>query len=341
MRSINPMTFEDYEKSLTVPGNDKPVVKNRETDEATEVNATTLSPFVPGKNAAISTETRTRALGYAHPIDSGIVKALDTPAVNAILSKIVQTNIDANYGLTLATGIHVTPKTSPELYEIVEACARELGMAIPYVIVSNSMRGLNACTCGTNQFSFIMISSLLPMVMKKEELCFVIGHEMGHLAMGHALYHTAAQILGSATGFIPVVGSYVSAAVTYPINAWNRRSEITADRAGLICCKDLEVAKKSLFRLEAGLYSAKGVDIDEYVEESERMLANSHLGKLTEFKYSHPIIPKRIRALELFAGSEVYAETMGYQKTYDMISREELNKETERIIEIMDNPVKS
>lgn len=336
MSQTVPMSFDEYESSLAAYSENKSIT---EFVGAKDDGDLALSPFASGKDAMISAQTRKETLNYAHPVDSSIVKKLDNPSVNAILSKIVQTSIDMNYGVTLATGIHITPSTVPDMYRIVEECANELKIAIPYVVISNSMRGLNACTCGTNQFAFIMISSLLPMVMSREEICFVIGHEFGHLAMGHALYHTAGQLVGTAGSFIPVIGKAISGAITYPLNAWSRRSEITADRSGLICCKDLEIAKKALFRLEVGLYSANGVNIDQYVDESEAMLSNSHLGKLSEYSHSHPLIPKRIRALEMFANSEVYADAIGEPRKPGMISREMLNTGTERIIKVMDNPI--
>ena len=333
MRSITPMSFDEYKKLAN--HKDKENTSAHTGNQENQIG-NALSPFASGASVAVSTLTRKKILDYTHPVDGTIVKSLDNPSVNKVLSKIVQASIDANYGITLSTGIHVTPKTNPELYRIVEECANELGIAIPYVIVSSAMNGINACTAGTNQFSFVMISSLLPMVMSRDETKFVIGHEFGHLAMGHALYHTAGQMIGAMGAFVPVVGGLVSKAVTFPLNAWSRRSEITADRAGLICCRDLEVAKKALFRLEAGLYNTNGIDIDEYVKESERMLSNSQLGKLSEFTHSHPLIPKRIKALELFAKSEVYAQAIGAPITSGMLGRQALNKEVENIIGVLD-----
>lgn len=336
MSQTIPMTFEDYENSLAAGEVGKELVSSASDGIAKSGSA--LSPFASGNEAKVSVQARNKTLDFAHPVDSTLVKALDNPSVNAVLSKIVQAGIDKQFGIALSTGIHITPSTSSELYKIIEGCADELGIAIPYVVISNSTKGLNASTCGTNQFAFVMVSSLLPMVMKKEELCFVIGHEFGHLAMGHAMYHTAGQLIGTAGSHLPVVGNFISNTVSYPLNAWSRRSEITADRAGLLCCKDLDAAKRALFRLEAGLYSAQGVDIDAYVAESEAMLANSHLGKISEINFSHPIIPKRIKALELFAKSEVYAKAMGLAVTDDMITKEQLDRETEHIIQVLDNP---
>ena len=272
----------------------------------------TLSPLKNGNNSSVSISSRNNILNFAHPVDAAIIKTLDNPAINTIFNKIVQTGIDATWGLSLATGIHVGPNTYPELYKIVIECADKLGIPIPYVVISDQIKGINACTAGTNQFSFIAISSMLPLIMNIEELKFIIGHECGHLALGHVVYHTAINMVGSV-------------------------SELLPDRAGLICCEDIEIAAKSLLKLEAGLLNIDEIDIDTYVNESNTVLQNTMLGKLGEITMSHPIIPKRIKALQLFSNSIVYIKALGIKSeaSNSLLTEERLSAETEKIIEIM------
>lgn len=297
----------------------------------------TLSPLKNGNNSSVSISSRNNILNFAHPVDAAIIKTLDNPAINTIFNKIVQTGIDATWGLSLATGIHVGPNTYPELYKIVIECADKLGIPIPYVVISDQIKGINACTAGTNQFSFIAISSMLPLIMNIEELKFIIGHECGHLALGHVVYHTAINMVGSVSELLPIVGDVISKTITFPLNAWSRRSEISADRAGLICCEDIEIAAKSLLKLEAGLLNIDEIDIDTYVNESNTVLQNTMLGKLGEITMSHPIIPKRIKALQLFSNSIVYIKALGIKSeaSNSLLTEERLSAETEKIIEIM------
>ena len=295
-----------------------------------------ISPFSGEKAARISETAHRNALRFAHPVDQAVISALDNPVVNAVFNKLVSVGIDASYGLELASGIHVSPGTYGELYEIIADCADALDIPVPYVIISDSVKGINACTAGTDQFAFIAVSSFLPLVMNRDELSFVIGHECGHLALGHVVYHTAVNVLGAAGGLLPVVGDVVVKTIRYPLNAWSRRSEISADRAGLICCGGIEAAKRALFKLEAGFLKLDGVDIDAYVREAEAVLDNVSLGKISEVMYSHPIIPKRIKALDCFAGSKLYNGITGLGRTDGgrLIGDEELASEVERIIEI-------
>lgn len=295
-----------------------------------------ISPFSETRVARISENAHKNALRFAHPVDQSIISALDNPVVNGVFNKVVQASIDANYGLALAKGIHISANTYGELYDIVCDCAEKLDIPIPYVMISDTVQGINACTAGTDQFAFIAISSFLPVVMKKDELSFVIGHECGHLVLGHVVYHTALNVIGSAGGLLPLVGSVVEKTIKYPLNAWSRRSEISADRAGLICCGDIQTAKRSLFKLEAGLLKTDGVDIDGYVREAEQVLDSTSIGKYSEIMYSHPIIPKRIKALDYFSRSKLYDDITGLGNADNgrLLSDSELASEVEKIIEI-------
>lgn len=293
-----------------------------------------LSPLDSGSDARISTATRNNALAFAHPVDKSIIKVLDNPAINSVVNKIVQTSIDANYGLALATGIHVTPSTYNYLYEVVVECAESLNMPVPYVVVSDTVRGINACTAGTDQFAFVAVSSMLTSVMSRDQLKFVIGHELGHLALGHVVYHTAINLMGAAGSLLPLVGPIIDNTLSVPLNAWSRRSEISADRAGLICCGDIQTAKKALFRLEAGFMDISEIDVDAYVRNSEAILHSSTFGKLAEINQKHPIIPKRIKALDYFAQSEVYAHCMGHTAAPGALSEAALAQEVEKILSV-------
>lgn len=335
-------SFEEYKKNsgyrkkeLTDSANQRKELPSLHEYAKGKDTVISVSPLSGGNRAKVSAEARRSALEFAHPVDQSIIRTLDNPAINAVFNKIVQTGIDANYGLALATGIHVSQKAYKPFYDIVVECARQLEIPVPYVIISDSVHGINACTAGTNQFAFIAISTMLPVVFSSEEMKFVIGHECGHLALGHVVYHSAISMMGAAGGLLPLVGPVIAKTISYPLNAWGRRSEISADRAGLICCGNIDVAKRALLRLEGGLLNIDSIDIDEYVKESERMLGNTSIGKYAEFNMQHPIIPKRIKALDLFSRSEVYMKHTGQPIEVDSLGWNQLSKETEKIIEVM------
>jgi Zn-dependent protease with chaperone function len=94
------------------------------------------------------------------------------------------------------------------------------------------------------------------------------------------------------------------------LQAWSRRAEVTGDRAGLLCVKDLDVATGAMVKLALGsqkLY--KDLRVDEYVKQLEE--GRRGIGRLTELLRSHPYVPKRLEALRLFSETEYYRRHAG------------------------------
>ena len=278
-----------------------------------------------------------KVLDFAHPVDAKIIRVLDSPVVNQVFSKIVNLSTDMNYGLMLSTGIRLDNQPS-EVADILRNCASILHIAVPYTVVSSSVPGLNAITVGSDDENCIAVSSLMKALMNKDELAFVLGHECGHIALGHVLYHTVMSTVRNVAELIPLVGHSVYQLVAWPLMAWYRRSEISADRAGLLCCGDVDIACKTLLKLECGFMNADDLDVNEYISNTNRQLKHSLLGKYQELLHEHPILAKRMEALQLFARSEKYFQLSGKKVPEGVIpiSDKELENRTEQIIPVMD-----
>jgi Zn-dependent protease with chaperone function len=204
------------------------------------------------------------------------------------------------------------------LRDIVDDCARILGMEPPQVWIKQSPL-VNCYVAKLQEPHFLIIHSRLLELYegKPDELRFIIGHELGHLKCKHL----KAQRVGRAVlgrlesldekvipidfqGILPTIG------LGYLLS-WCRESEITADRAGLLCCQKRESAEQALLRLLHGLQFDspwldpvnKNFDPQRVVNEFEYwehepfvkcVLTVKRLGS------SHPFIPQRIAALQLW-----------------------------------------
>ena len=153
--------------------------------------------------------------------------------------------------------------------------------------------------------------------------------------MGHVIYHTAAGTMGQFSQVISLIGSAVYRSISYPLNAWSRRSEITADRAGLFCCGDLEQSKRALLQPESAFTPAESLDLDSYIASSDQFLEKSILRKIGEYKANHPLISKRIRALELFTKSEAYYRASDQKVPGGAISKQTSARQTEDIVKVI------
>lgn len=272
---------------------------------------------------------------YAHPIDGAIIKVLDNPLINNVFKTLADVGADTSFGQMLASGVPLNETNYPEMNKILDECCKTLSIRRPYAVVTNEISGLNAFTTGSDEEPFLVISSLLMKLTNKDQVKFIIGHECGHIAMGHVAYHSALSTISDFSTLIPVIGPIVANTVKYPLAAWSRRSEITADRAGLICCGNVDVAKKALLKLEIPFQNINEIDIDEYVKNSDKFLEDSPLRKIGEINALHPIISKRIHALDIFSNSQKYFEITKQNVPDNAIDNSELIREIENIVRVL------
>lgn len=273
----------------------------------------------------------------AHPVDKMLIKVLETAHARDILNAPLEQLVAANYGQLLAMGIPLDEKNFPQLYRLMQNTCRRLGIKMPYTVVSNELSGINAFATGTDNHAFIVISNMAPRFLKPKELQFIISHECGHIAMEHMVYHTAGSLAAAAGSYVPVIGPVLAKTVVFPLNCWNRCSEITADRIGLICCEDLYVAQTALLKIVGGYTEIDDIDVERYIAKSRSLQNTQQLGKLGEYFQTHPMIHKRLKALELFYHSEVYYRAVHKipPKDLSLLSSDELHTKTSKLLKIL------
>ena len=193
----------------------------------------------------------------------------------------------------------VTPPKASELAAILEQSRSRLRVAPVEAFVTPS-RELNAYTFGLSSPKVIVIYSALLKVMDADELRFVIGHELGHIALGHTYLNS---LVGGMAG-IPSP-SAASALLAMAFLSWNRTCEHSADRAGLLACGNPEKAISALIKLVAGTTgnSRAGLELAYRQIDAED---DTVWGNLNEAFASHPMLIKRINAIRAYAASAQY-----------------------------------
>ncbi len=194
----------------------------------------------------------------------------------------------------------VTPQTEPELAGLVASCARRLqsGPFKTYIAPGNV---LNAYTFGLVQPQVVVVYAGVLRIMDADELRFIIGHELGHVRLGHTWLNS---LVGGMAG---IPSPYLAAVLLYfSFRWWNRACEYSADRAGLLACGKPEKAASALIKLVGGsaaAYSAEGrQQALRRIEAEDDALVNN----LGEMLSSHPMIVRRLEALRQYAASAEY-----------------------------------
>jgi tellurite resistance protein len=154
---------------------------------------------------------------------------------------------------------------------------------------------------------FVIFSSSLLEAFDSDELRFVVGHELGHHLFDHHSIPTA-QLLHPTSRIRP--------ALALQIFAWQRYAEVSCDRAGLIAAGGLHPAASALFKLASGLSSTQKVriSVDQFLRQlgdlqsEAQRLDRADSPVRSDWFSTHPFSPLRLRAAELFAGSELVTD---------------------------------
>ncbi len=265
--------------------------------------------YVEAKKAgrARDDDGRDDAHAYAYVSDRKTRETFESlKAVEHVVTHAVRLMRGIGKNELLGTAVKVSHNQFPRVHDLGLRCAETLCIVEPTIYVRSNPT-LNAKTYGTNDDSFILLHSALVDHLTDAELLSIIGHECGHIHNNHVVYLTALHYLRTLAALFL---RWAAAPAMLALNSWVRRAEITCDRAGLLCSRDLEVSTRALAKLALG--STKLYDefnLDAYLAQYDE--AREGIGKLTEMTASHPWLPKRVKALREFGESALYREHIG------------------------------
>lgn len=195
---------------------------------------------------------------YEHPFDRAALASLEKmPGVSLLLRKINEYGIDKLLRLQcLGSEIRVTPRNFPKLYEtFVETCQIIDVNPMPELYLFRGTGFIQSYTIGVDK---PMVSINLEGMewLNRDELLYILGHEVAHIKSKHLVYHQIAivmpslkQIINSATMGL---GGLAASGLELGFWNWLMMAKFTSDRAGLLACQDINVATTALMKL-AGL----------------------------------------------------------------------------------------
>jgi len=158
-----------------------------------------------------------------------------------------------------------------------------------------------------------------------ESLRFVVGHEMGHVLSGHAVYRTMIDVLLGLQQSLSwmAVGALGVRAILIALFEWYRKAELSCDRAGLLCGQDPQAALR-VHVMMAGGTSAGDIDVPSFLRQaSEYESVEDIRDSIHKLRYvtwmSHPLAVVRAAQLQKWAASEDYRAILAgqYQRRAD------------------------
>jgi Zn-dependent protease with chaperone function len=255
---------------------------------------------------------------WEHPADKGALVALRRlRGFDTLIRKLSALFNERAVRLQfLGSAIRVDERQFPRLHTLLAEVAAALDAAeVPELFVAADPNP-TATTIGMDK-AFVVVSSGMVDLLDEEELRFVLGHEMGHVLSGHAVYQTMLQRLIRLSGVlnaIPVGGLGVRL-ITAALMEWSRKAELSADRAGLLATQDTAVAFRVHMKLASGghlddldatSFFAQGAEYDATGD-----LRDSLVKLMLIEAQSHPFAVVRGMELRRWVDSGRYTRVLG------------------------------
>jgi Zn-dependent protease with chaperone function len=214
----------------------------------------------PERRAAVPERVRTSfpqisSRAWEHPADRAALVALrKIPGFDRLLRTIAGVFSERRLRLLfLAAAVRVGEEQFRTVHGLLLDGVRVLDLPeAPELYIAQDSQP-NAFTIGLDR-PFIVLTSGLVDLLDDDELRVVIGHELGHVLSGHALYSTVLFTLLRMSGvasWMPL-GALGLRVFVHGLKEWYRKAEVSCDRAGLLVGQDPGASTRVQMKLAGG-----------------------------------------------------------------------------------------
>jgi hypothetical protein len=190
----------------------------------------------------------------------------------------------------LAHAVKVDRRVLPRISQAFDDIAQRTELAQSFEAYVHAAPEINAAVISAQDKKIVVLTSGAIERLGRDELDFVIGHELGHTEYRHA--DIPVPVLMGDTGTL-------KPRQAMRLMSWQRKAEISADRVGLLCCGTLEVAARTMFKTLSGLSLPElqmnpqdfARQWDELAEEMRRDAGAD------QWIMTHPFGPLRMKAM--------------------------------------------
>jgi Zn-dependent protease with chaperone function len=254
---------------------------------------------------------------YEHPADrSALVAMRKLTGFDVLLRRLAGLFNDRSLRLMfLASSVRASEQQFPQLYQAMRDGAYVLDLpTIPELFISQNPL-VNAMTLGADK-PFIVLTTGMVDLFDAEEMRFAIGHELGHVLSGHAVYRTmlyhlinlARRVAWMPIGYLGLRG------IIWALEEWYRKSELSCDRAGLLAGQDVEAARRALMKTAGGSRMSE-LSHDDFHQQAHEYDAvpdvREGLLKLLQLQgTTHPFAVVRFAELDRWADSSDYTDIL-------------------------------
>ncbi len=205
-------------------------------------------------------------------------------------------------GRLLGSSVRIAPTQYPRVFAVVRDACAALDIPMPAIFVRED-NFVPAVALGFGEPYALVLSGHWVEVFSDDELAFIVGRELGHIAAGHTRFHSLLSVNGNENPIVSLI-----------FGAWLRRCALTCDKIGLLCCGSIHAAIRAM-GIAAFHEFGRKVDYEAFAQQQSELSTDSVL-RLGEWLSSEPYATRRIAELHRFM------TTPHYQSARDWFVRE-------------------
>lgn len=210
----------------------------------------------------------------------------------ALFLVIAMVYVTLGRGRLVGTSVRIHEMQHPQLFAIVKRCAAALGLPMPLVFVREDYN-VPVLAVGLGDPYSLVISSNWLEHFNEDELTFMIGRELGHIASGHTRFTSLLSVNGNENPLVSLV-----------FGTWLRKTELTCDRVGLLCCGSLDAATRAI-AVSSFHHFARKIDHQAFARQ-HREMGIDNVFRLGEWLGAVPYATTRVDAMREFMQSNLY-----------------------------------
>jgi Zn-dependent protease with chaperone function len=239
----------------------------RRPRKARTASGASAAKGVPGRVVFPGISSR----AYEHPADrAALVTLRSVPGFDVLLKGMFGFFSERRLRMMyLASAVRVDERQFASIYAIYRDAARILDIEkVPELYINQDPR-VNAWALGLDN-PFIVVSTGTVDLLDDDELRVILGHELGHVLSGHALYSSVLFALMRITGVstaIPLGGLGLRAVIT-ALKEWYRKAELSCDRAGLLVSQDPGAVTRVNMKMAGGA-RVEDMDLQAFLAQAE------------------------------------------------------------------------
>ncbi len=221
----------------------------------------------PRTDRVVLTDISSRV--WEHPADRAALAALrKLPMFDQVLRALFGFFGEKPIRLAFqANAVQVGPNQFPRIWDLYCEVCDTMDAPARYPLFVSQNPVVNAGAYGMKE-PFIILNSGTLALLSDDQVAYILGHEVGHVMSDHVLYRTMTQLLIELAklGF-PIVG-LAARAILVALLEWNRKSELSSDRAGLLAIQDPQIVMASMLKM-AGGGADEETSLPEFIRQAE------------------------------------------------------------------------